>query len=83
MLCTLHGKIKYDAVSLCYIAGMKSRLLIIALLSLTLCSCRKEYHCVCGIEGGEPYIYVISSNNHDDAIMECSPPGSDCEIAEE
>jgi hypothetical protein len=65
-----------------YISGMKSRLLLIALLSLTLCSCTKEYNCVCGSDGGEPYVVIISANNLDDAIMECSPPGSDCEIEE-
>jgi hypothetical protein len=65
-----------------YISGMKSRLLLIALLSLTLCSCTQEYNCVCGSDGGEPYVVIISANNLDDAIMECSPPGSDCEIEE-
>ena len=61
---------------------MKSRVLLIAFLSFTLFSCRKEYNCVCGSEGGEPYVVIISANNLDDAITECSPPGSDCEIEE-
>ena len=62
---------------------MKSQLLLAALLTFTLCSCTKEYNCVCGIDGSGPYVYTISANNLDDAIMECSPPGSDCEILEE
>lgn len=61
---------------------MKSRLLIIALLSTTLFSCTREYNCVCGNDGGEPYVVIISANNLDDAITECSPTGSDCEIEE-
>ena len=61
---------------------MKSQLLLIAFLSLILVSCKKEYNCVCGIDGGEPYVIIISANNLDDAITECSPPGSDCEIEE-
>jgi len=65
-----------------YLTTMKSRLLLIALLTFTLCSCTKEYNCVCGSDGGEPYIIIVSANNLDDAIMECSPPGSDCEIEE-
>ena len=61
---------------------MKARLLLIAILSLSLFSCTKEYNCVCGSDGGEPYVVIISANNLDEAITECSPPGSDCEIAE-
>lgn len=61
---------------------MKTRLLLIAVLSFTLFSCTKEYNCVCGGDGGEPYVVIISANNLDDAITECSPPGSDCEIEE-
>ena len=61
---------------------MKSRLLLITLFA-SFSSCKKEYHCVCGTDGDGPYVYTISANNLDDAIMECSPPGSDCEIAEE
>ncbi len=59
---------------------MKLQLLLRALLSLTLFSCTKEYNCVCGSDSGEPYVVIISANNLDDAITECSPPGSDCEI---
>ena len=61
---------------------MKSLLLLIALLPFTLGSCKQEYNCVCGSDGGEPYIIIVSANNLEDAIMECSPPGSDCEIEE-
>ena len=61
---------------------MKSRVLLLAFLSFTLFSCMKEYNCVCGSDGGEPYVIIISANNLDDAITECSPPGSDCEIEE-
>jgi hypothetical protein len=61
---------------------MKSKLLLTAFLSFTLFSCTKEYNCVCGNDGGEPYVIIISANNLDDAITECSPPGSDCEIEE-
>ena len=61
---------------------MKSRLLLLVFLSFTLFSCKKEYNCVCGSDGGEPYVTVVSANNLDDAITECSPPGSDCEIEE-
>ena len=61
---------------------MKSQLLLIALFPLILVSCKKEYNCVCGSDGGEPYVVIISANNLDDAITECSPPGSDCEIEE-
>ena len=55
---------------------MKSRLLLITLFA-SFSSCKKEYHCVCGTDGDGPYVYTISANNLDDAIMECSPPGSD------
>ena len=61
---------------------MKLQVLLIALLSFTLFSCTKDYNCVCGSDGGEPYVVIISANNLDDAIIECSPPGSDCEIEE-
>ena len=61
---------------------MKSQFLIIALLT-SLISCKKEYNCVCGNNGSEPYIYTINANNLEYAIMECSPLGSNCEIAEE
>ena len=61
---------------------MKSKLLLLAFLSFTLFSCTKEYNCVCGNDGGEPYVIIISAYNLDDAITECSPPGSDCEIEE-
>ena len=45
-----------------------------------LCGCTREYDCLCGQSGLEPYVYTVSAQNLDDAIVECSPLGSDCEI---
>ena len=44
------------------------------------CGCTREYDCLCGQSGPEPYVYTVSAQNLDDAIVECSPLGSDCEI---
>ena len=61
---------------------MKSQLLLIALFFITLFSCKKEYNCVCESDGEEPYVIIISAKNINDAITECSPPGSNCVIEE-
>ena len=58
--------------------NMKSLSLVLCIGSL--CGCTREYDCLCGQSGQEPYVYVVSAQNLDEAIVECSPLGSDCEI---
>ena len=42
-----------------------------------LCGCTREYDCLCGQSDSEPYVYTVSAQNLDDAIVECVAPGSE------
>ena len=53
----------------------------LALITMGLISCQKEYNCVCGGSGDGPYVVIIEASSEEEAQMECSPPGSDCELA--
>lgn len=48
-----------------------------------LCGCKRQYDCLCGQCGQEPYVYTVPAQNLDDAISECSPLGSDCGIIQQ
>ncbi len=59
---------------------MNIRSLSLVLCIGTLYGCTREYDCLCGQSGPEPYVYAVTAQNLEEAIVECSPLGSDCEI---
>ncbi len=60
----------------------KTSTTLLLLATTVIYSCNMEYNCACGIDGDEPYIYTICASSFDQAIDECSPPGSDCVLLE-
>jgi hypothetical protein len=59
---------------------IKTRWIGLALITMGLVSCQKDYNCVCGESGDGPYVVIIAASSEEEAQMECSPPGSDCEL---
>jgi hypothetical protein len=59
---------------------IKTRWIGLALIAMGFISCQKDYNCVCGGSGDGPLIMIISASSEEEAQMQCSPPGSDCEL---
>ena len=53
---------------------------ILGTFVLAGCAQEQEYECMCGQSGPEPYVYVVTAQNIDEATVECSPLGSDCVV---
>ena len=76
----LHQMRRFVILNMCIWISMNVRSFSLVLCVGALCGCTREYDCLCGHSGPEPYVYTVSAQNLDDAIVECSPLGSDCEI---
>ena len=44
------------------------------------CAQEHEHECMCGQSGPEPYVYVVTAQNIDEATIECSSLGAECVV---